>query len=48
MHSKQKIADCMPMPELKRDYFDDQNYRYLKRVIERKRLSKEVKNRAEI
>jgi ParB family chromosome partitioning protein len=30
-----KTADCMPMPELERKFYDSSNYRYLRKVIEK-------------
>jgi ParB family chromosome partitioning protein len=30
-----KTADCMPMPELERKFYDSSNYRYLRKIIEK-------------
>ena len=29
-----KTADCIPLPELERQFYDQSNYRYLRRIIE--------------
>jgi len=31
---KVKTADCIPLPELERQFYDQSNYRYLRRIIE--------------